>query len=264
MPRSVLAIAVVGVLSAGAAAAAPSGFDLDLYARILARHTVEVSDLARVRVDYRALRRDPDWPRLLASLAAADPGRLTSHDERLAFWANAYNVLAIAVVVEHDPPRSIRDVGSLLWPVWKRPAGVVGGEERTLDEIEHGIVRPLGDPRAHVAVVCASLSCPPLAREPWRAEQLDTQLDAALRGWLADPRKGLRLDRPRRTVYLSKIFDWFEEDFEAAGGALAFALPYLDEDDRRFVEARRDALNIEYLDYDWRLNGVAAAASQID
>ena len=104
--------------------------------------------------------------KLVASLAASDPSALRGRDEQLAFWSNAYNILAMDLVVEHAPEQSIKDIGSLFFPVWKKPAGKIGGKTYSLDEIEHGIVRPLGDPRAHVAVICASLSCPPLRREP--------------------------------------------------------------------------------------------------
>jgi len=240
-----------------AASPALAALDTPLYTALLERHTRAVDDLARVRVDYTGLRADPDWKRLVASLATADPAGFASRAERIAFWANAYNILAIDLVIAHYPVASIRDIGSLFRPVWKQPAGVVGGRSYSLDQIEHGIVRPLGDPRSHVAVVCASLSCPPLLREPWRADRLDAQLDAALRRWLADPRKGARIDRARSRVALSRIFDWFEEDFEPAGGALAFVAAYLPSDDAAWLRAQGSRVSVDYLDYDWRLNDLA-------
>jgi len=233
--------------------------DAVLYAEILERYTRDVPDLARTRVDYRALTASPDWKRLVQSLADSDPGRLRSRNEKLAFWANAYNILAIDLVVRHYPIDGIKDVGSLFSPVWKKPAGRIGERDYSLDEIEHGIVRPLGDPRGHVAVVCASLSCPPLPRVPWSAERLDDQLDDAMRRWLADPRKGLRIDRETRTVQMSRIFKWFDEDFEASGGALAFVAPYLDASDRAWLREQGTDARIDYFDYDWSLNDLARA-----
>ena len=106
-------------------------------------------------------------------------------------------------------------------------------------------------------MVCASLSCPPLLREPWRAPQLDAQLDAALRGWLADPRKGLRIDRARQTIQLSAIFDWFEEDFEARGGAVAFVTDYAPESHRAWLRTHGREASVHFLDYDWSLNALA-------
>ena len=246
----------LGLLLAGLAFAVPvPALDLDLYAEILQEHTRETGDLAGVRVDYRALRGDPRWPRLLASLEATQPERLAGKDEQLAFWANAYNVLAIDLVVKQAPEESIRDIGSFLRPVWKRPAGRIGDRSYSLDAIEHGIVRPLGDPRAHVAVICASLSCPPLRREPWRAEALDAQLDEQLRLWLAHPDKGLRLDREKRVLHLSRIFDWFEEDFEDAGGVNTFVARYAPTDVAAWLQANPD-VRVRHLDYDWRLNAL--------
>jgi Protein of unknown function, DUF547 len=239
-----------------AAAAPASGFDDALYAALLVRHTQRVDDLARVRVDYRAIARSEDWRRLVASLDAVDPGALRTREEKLAFWVDAYNILAIDLVATHYPVASIRDIGSLLRPVWKRPAGRVGGRSVTLDEIEHEIVRPLGDPRSHAVVICASTSCPALPREPLAAAHLDEQLDAAVRQWLADPGKGLRIDRSANTIHLSKIFDWFSKDFEKAGGVLAFAARYAPDADGEWLRAHGASARIEYFDYDWAVNAL--------
>jgi hypothetical protein len=258
--RSVLPIALAAT---ALLAAAPGGAELDepLYAELLQRHAREVADLARVRVDYAELRASSDWRRLVASLASADPARLDGRNERLAFWINAYNILAIDLVVKHYPVDSIKDIGSLFRPVWKKPAGQIGARSYSLDEIEHEIIRPIGDPRTHVAVVCASLSCPALLREPWRADRLDEQLDTALRRWLADPRKGARIERDRERIALSRIFDWFEGDFEASGGVLAFVGTYLPSADAQWLRTQGAGVEIEYLDYDWRLNDLARSAS---
>lgn len=252
MLRSLACALAVGSLVPQAAEA----LDLDLYAGLLEQHTREVNDLAGTRVDYAALGRSPEWRRLVASLAASDPGALEGESEKLAFWVNAYNILAIDLVATHWPVASIRDVGSFFSPVWKREAGRIGGRGYTLDAIEHGIVRPLGEPRAHAVVICASTSCPALPREPLVAERLDAQLDAAMRRWLASPGKGLWVDPAAGTVRLSKIFDWFAEDFAAAGGPLAFAARYAPPDARRWLEEHGDDARIVYLDYDWSVNAL--------
>jgi len=254
--RAPILLAAAALLSSPLPAGA---LDEALYAEILERHTRDVADLARTRVDYQALTASKDWRRLVQSLADSDPSRLRSRYEKLAFWANAYNILAIDLVVRHYPIDGIKDIGSLFTPVWKMPAGAVGVRSYSLDEIEHDIVRPLGDPRGHVAVVCASLSCPPLPRVPWSAARLDDQLDDAMRRWMADPRKGLRIERPTRTVHLSRIFKWFDEDFEASGGALAFVAPYLEAGDRAWLLGQRENVRIAYFDYDWSLNDLDRA-----
>lgn len=195
-------------------------------------------------VDYAALRADPDFARALAAIADFPPARLATPAERLAFHVNAYNLLALATVAGHWPVKGIRDIGSWLRPVWKRPAGVVGGRTLSLDELEHDILRRLGDPRIHFAIVCASVSCPDLRREPYTAARLDAQFDDQVGGFLANEAKGLRLEG--RRVRVSRIFDWFEEDFAAGGGVDAFIRRYRPLPDGVALEAD--------LDYDWSVN----------
>ena len=187
-PRPLIAAGLLLIVSSPM-----SAIDLDAWAKILERHTRSVSDIAGVRVDYGALKGSAEWRAVVASLSASAPAQLSDRNEKLAFWINAYNILAIDVVVKNHPVASIKDVGSFFTPVWKKPAGQIGGETVTLDRIEHEILRPMGEPRVHAAIVCASLSCPPLRREPYRADRLDEQLDDNVRTWLSDPRKGATL-----------------------------------------------------------------------
>jgi len=174
-----------------------------------------------------------------------------SRDARLAFWINAYNILAIDLVRRHYPIDSIRSIGGLFSPVWKERAGEIGGRAYTLHEVEHEILRPMGDPRIHAAIVCASLSCPPLRREPYRAATLDAQLEDNVRRWLADPRKGVLIDRSTKTLYLSRILDWFAMDF--GDGVLPFVTAHLPDEQASWIRAQR-GLRIRYLEYDWTLN----------
>lgn len=229
---------------------APMRFDRNLYAELLLRHTHTVADVAGTRVDYVALARDPAWRHLLDGLAAA--AEPTRREERLAFWIDAYNVLAMDVVARHYPIASIRDVGSLLRPVWKRDAGVAAGVVRTLDEIEHAILRPLGDPRIHMAIVCGSTSCPSLVREPYRPETLDAQLDAAARAFVANSDKGVRVEADALRV--SSIFKWFSGDFATSGGVLAFLRRHADAPLVAAIDGLGAAPRLVHFDYDWSLN----------
>ncbi len=239
--------------SAPATAAEP--LDEALYARILERHTVAVSDTAGTRVDYPALARSAEWRQLIRNLAQTDPQALGTRQERLAYWINVYNILAIDVVTRNQPLDSIKDVGSLFSPVWKREAGRIAGQPYTLHQVEHEILRPMGDPRIHVAIVCASTSCPSLRREPFTATRVDAQLDDSFRGFVANRTKGLAIDRGSESVRLSKIFDWFEEDFESRGGVLAVVRKYVSDADRAWLEAHPNP-RVGYFDYDWRVNAV--------
>ena len=259
--RRLLAILLLAA-SPPAPPSAARGIDAELWEAILARHTREVSDTAGVRVDYRGLADSPDWKRLVAGLADADPDGLEGRAERLAFWIDAYNILAIDLVVRHPGIESIRDIGSLLRPVWDREAGRIGGRARSLGAIEHEILRPMGEPRIHGAIVCASVSCPPLRREPFAAARLDAELDDQMRRWLASPEKGLRVDRESGTLHLSRVFDWFAEDFEAGGGVLAFVSRYAPAPERSWLTARAGDVRIRYLPYDWTLNALGPSDAQ--
>ncbi len=251
-------IATVVALAITLASPAARALDEGLYATILERHTVAVDDIASTRVDYRALRTSEPWEALLRTLRESHPSGLRSRNEKIAFWINAYNILAIDLVRRHYPIDSIRSIGSFFSPVWTKAAGEIGGRPYTLHEIEHEILRSMREPRMHAAIVCASLSCPPLRREPYTAAALDAQLEDNVRRWLADPRKGARIDRSARTLHLSPILKWFAADF--GENVLVFVAAYLPAEDSDWIRAQGRMLRIDYFDYDWRVNDAAASS----
>lgn len=240
----------------GSAQDGASAVDLGLYARLLATHTRETRSLAGTEVDYAALVRSADLDRLVAQLEASKPSRL-DRAGRLAFWINAYNILTLDLVRKNLPVASIKDLGSFFSPVWKRPLTTIEGRIVSLDAIEHAILRPMGEPRIHAAIVCASKSCPALRRAPFRPESLDADLAEAMRRFLASPEKGVAIDRAAGIVRISKIFDWFEADFAAQGGVRAVIAAHLPEPDARWLRGPGRDAELETFDYDWTLNGLA-------
>jgi hypothetical protein len=175
-----------------------------------------------------------------------------SREQKLAFWIDAYNAYTVRLILDHYPVSSIRSIGLLPGAAFRRAFIPLLGEELTLDEIENRL-RQMGEPRIHFAIVCASKSCPQLRTEAYRADVLDRQLDAAARGFLRDPARN-DWDAPSRTLKLSSIFKWFREDFERPAGSLqAYVARYLDLAIRIAVES--GPARIEFLDYDWSLNG---------
>ena len=170
----------------------------------------------------------------------------------MGFWINVYNILAVKVVLDHYPVKSVKDAGGVFKSVWKISAGIVANEERTLNDIEHEILRKMNEPRTHAAIVCASVSCPDLRKEAFAADRLDSQLDDQMRTFLQNPQKGTRIDSQGNRLYLSSIFNWFEEDFAKRGGVTSFIADYLSPDDRKTLETRKP--KIVYMDYDWGLN----------
>ncbi len=251
-PLAALCALVALLLVPGPARAQPAADPYVDYAAVLARY---VSDGA---VDYARLKADnpPEWRRFLAWLAAADPARMSLADQR-AFWINAYNARVIAGVVERYPIDSVRDVGFLggrihgFFGLHEHP---VAGHRRSLDDIEKGILlgNPLWDDRVHWALTCASRGCPDLRPEPYRGADLDMQLDFQARTYLNGPR-GSRLDRDSKTLYLTRIFDWYRADFVRAAGSIRdYAARYLTGLPSR--AARDSDYSIEWIEYDWALN----------
>ena len=157
---------------------------------------------------------------------------------------------------------SIRDIPG----VWSSKKFQVAGESKTLNNIEHDIIRPtFNEPRIHAALVCAAKSCPPLRNEPYTGESVETQLEDQTKKWVSNSETGFRINRQENKVYLSKIFDWFGEDWEAEFGvkdqfagndkqkaALNFISNYVSAEDQAYLKAGK--YQVSYLDYDWSLN----------
>jgi hypothetical protein len=245
------------------AASAHADFDYSGYSAFLKEYVKAgktIDGTAVNAVAYAAIARDRTdtstaYPALLAQLAAFDPDTLASREEKVAFWINAYNVAAIKLIVDNYPVDSIKAMKISLFSPWGKEVLTVGGRKYSLDTIEHKILLgTLQEPRAHFAVVCASVSCVDLAPEPYRAEGLDTRLDAAAKAFI-NSGKGIRIDRAGGSVYVSRIFDWGKGDFEKMGGVKKVILWYIENlDDRAYIKDGK--YRLKYLDYDWKLNDV--------
>ena len=203
-------------------------------------------------VDYAGLKsHEAEVDRYRKLLEQTDT-RTLAGNERLAFYINAYNINAIKIVLTGYPGiHSIKDRGSIFGSVWSRQVFTNGGKPLSLDEIENKIIRPgFHDPRVHFAVNCASKSCPPLRSEPYSGKLLDLQLDSAARAFLNNPRSNYLRGN---TLFVSKILDWYAGDFR--DGVLAFVMKYANPDLKKKLEDRAGRIEIEYLPYDWTLNG---------
>jgi hypothetical protein len=183
----------------------------------------------------------------LSNLGDARPKEMAD-DERKAFLINAYNAMAIAIVLEHYPVRSIRDIPAAFPSIRKR----IGGEMLALDDIENRL-REMRDARIHFAIVCASRSCPPLARKAYRAGTLSADLDAQGRAFAGDPSKNV-IDREHERLALSKIFDWNRKEFERDGGSLADYVAKFAPDAATGSWLKTFRRRPEFLEYDWTLN----------
>jgi len=141
------------------------------------------------------------------------------------------------------------------------------GEQRHLDDIEHGLIRRPGvydEPRIHCALVCASIGCPTLRNEAFVADRLDQQMEDSLARFLSD-RSRNRYDPDSGTLEVSRLFDWYEEDlsrgdhcFKSVGGLLAGYAHLLADRGPDWDRISREQAQSRYLDYDWGLNDLSA------
>ena len=254
------------LLSAPLSGAAQKSFDYSSYARVLQQY---VTPEGRVR--YAALKENPaDLKTFIAGLAASSPENrpelFLTRQAQMAYWINAYNAFVLDEVATTYPVESVRDIkfgfGFLFF---KRARFVAGGKLYSLDDIEHSILRRRYlDPRIHFALNCASRSCPPLRREPFLPEKLNTQLEQAAREFMAQQENvWMRGD----VLFLSAIFDWYRDDFVRATAAgsnggngtpsvVDYVVRYLPPEVAAQVEKRRP--RVEFYNYDWSLNDATA------
>jgi len=222
------------------AAAQPSGERLD---RALHRHVKGGA------VDYPAIAGDADFRAYFASLAA--PASLGSRTDKLVYYMNAYNGLAIQGILEGFSPSSF--FGRVRF--FKLKDWRLNGGETNLYDLERDLIIPLGEPRIHFSIVCASKSCPKLRSEAYTAGGLEAQMQENARTFINDPTRN-RFERERQVAYLSEIFKWYEGDFsKAAGSVQKYLARYVNDPEvARGLSAERYA--IEWIDYDWSLNGI--------
>jgi hypothetical protein len=224
-----------------------ASFSHELFDQVLQEHVDE-----KGRVNYTKLKANPKkLEAYLDLLAFANPEEL-SYNEQLTFWINTYNALVIKGVVNHYPTTSVRKV-KLFNGFFSRLKFQVANKMYTLNQIEHDIIRiEFVEPRVHFVLVCASSSCPPLWNRAFSAETIEERLETATFNFIRNPEQ-VRIDRPKRHVYVSKIFKWYDDDFtEGYDGVTDFLTDYLPPEDVEFLESTD--VKLRHLDYDWTLN----------
>jgi hypothetical protein len=221
-------------------------------------------------VDYKKLGSQSrgEFDAYLAALQAVPPEVLnaSSRNAQLAFWINAYNAFTVDLVLDHYPIDGIWNVT----PFWKRafggpfaidyiPLGSLAPKPTTdkisLDYIENEILRAhFKEPLIHFVIVCASVSCPALASEAYTGEALAQQLEASTRTFLATETKN-HYESATNTLAVSQIFKWFAEDLDPGGGAVGYFRKYGPAAEGAQLEEASSAPQIEFMEYDWSLNG---------
>ena len=238
---------------------------------LLKQHVVVAPDGNASAVRYAAVARDRKALRgYLDELSSVTAEEFAgwSKPQRLAFLINAYNAYTVELILTRYPKLdSIKDIGGWFGSPWKQRFFTLLGKERHLDEIEHEMIRAPGaydEPRIHVAVVCASIGCPMLRNTAFTADTIEAQLADAMRRFLADQSRN-RYDARNNALLVSKIFDWYGDDFALQGdrrnGLLklftahaAQLAPQAADREKLLAAIAADSVTIRHLDYDWRLN----------
>lgn len=194
-----------------------------------------------------------------------------SEQKQIAFWINAYNAITLQAIINHYPIKPGNVLNRSLYPensirqisgVWDKLETTVLGKPMTLNAIEHEVLRvDFKEPRLHVAIVCASIGCPPLRNEAFVAEKLEEQLVDQSKDFVNHP-QNLKIDTAKKTIYVSSILDWFGEDFEGSysldgrSGEESAILGYLHTyaSDEQKAALSDNTYSVDFQDYDWKLN----------
>jgi hypothetical protein len=235
------------------------------YSALLGRY-VDASghvDYGRWKATPRDVAELDEYLNLVANASPESrPGLFPAARDRLAYWMNAYNALVMRTILDRWPLESVNDVKSGLslfrgQGFFRNLRFQVGHTWLSLDDIEER-VRALDDPRMHFAMNCGSGGCPALDATAFAGEDLDRTLERKAHDFVNDPTH-VKVDPVAKKVVLSKIFDWFGDDFVKAKPGAKDVLDYItDYADpglaKQLSQARAAGYELEFADYDWSIN----------
>ena len=266
MSRCIGVLIFGSLMQASAVAVAAEAPTSALWTSLLQRHVTIVDGGPAARVDDAGMRHDQtvfdQYTRLLSRVTPAQFQAWTRPDQ-MAFLINAYNAFTIQLVLTRWPRlASIKDIGSLLSSPWKQDFFTLLGRRTDLDHVEALLrtTRGYDDPRIHFAPNCASIDCPMLRNEAYAGDRLDSPLDDATRRFPGDRMRN-RYDPNRDTLQVSKIFDWYADDFRvesyrSEAALMAAHAAQLSNDPQIQARIRAQSIDIAFLPYDWHLNAV--------
>ncbi|MEG9861338.1 MAG: DUF547 domain-containing protein [Parvularculales bacterium] len=228
--------------------------DHETWNRLLARYLAE-DEGGIARFDYGAVT-EADRHSLDEQISAWAELSISDYrrDQQLAYWINLYNALTVAVVLDHYPVASIKDIdispGLFASGPWDGEVVTVESKALTLNDIEHRILRPVWrDARIHYAVNCASVGCPNLASVSYTVKNIEVMLDEAARAYINHPR-GISVTGDE--INVSRIYSWYVDDFGGdAAGVLSHVRKYASP---ALFESLKGLDMIDGVHYDWALN----------
>lgn len=223
-------------------------------------HSLLVEFVGKATVDYKGLKsKEADLDAYLEKLSGLKLDTLTE-SEAMSLWINAYNACTLKLILSHYPVESIKDISTS--KRWKWEGWTIGGEKLSLDSMEHVKLRPMGDPRIHFAINCASFSCPALLAEAFTADKLEDQLTRVTKSFFEDEERGIVVKEVNsffggksKELYVSKIFSWFGVDFVQKSGSITnFIKVHVGDKYKEVLSELDDDSDLNYLDYNWDLN----------
>ena len=251
-----LTLLLSGLLLAALPAAAVNPPNYKLWADLLSKYYDPAKGM-----NYKALKANDKktLDELRRQMAQVDVVTLPRNDQ-LAYWINLYNISTVNVVVENYPVKSIRDISTDFIAhlnVFKKDYVLTRKGPMSLNDVENDKIRNhFMDPRIHFAINCAAKSCPPIRTEPYVGERVQEQLDNQARMFLNGPH-GVRLEKSggELVLHVTKIMDWFADDFEKwGGGRVHFISTFASPDKRQQIQAAGNQIDLKFDDYDWSLN----------
>ena len=239
--RMIVLLAALSLIWSGSQAAAPDYSEFD---------TVLLRNVRQGFVDYAGINADPAFARFLTSLDDTRPAELDGGTARRAFMINAYNAFAIRGILDGYTPSSWLARYTYL----KRRQYALMGQPVSLQELETRQLLPEADPRIHFAIVCASISCPRLSSRAYVPEKLEEQLDLAARTFINDSTRN-RYDVQQKIAFVSKIFDWYGEEFIKPAGSVQKYMSTYVSDPATAALLATDGFELRFIPWDWELNG---------
>ncbi|XP_039114130.1 uncharacterized protein LOC120249621 [Dioscorea cayenensis subsp. rotundata] len=226
-------------------------------------------------IDYNSIYGSEEfrrYKRIIEELHRVDLDNV-SREEKLAFFINLHNMMAIDVVLTWGYPVRALDRRRFLGDF----KYVVGGCAYSLSAIQNGILRgnqrppynltkpfgpkdrrsevalPYTEPLVHFALVCGSRSGPAL--RCYSPGNIDKELMEAARDFLRTG--GLIIDKEAKVASVSKILRWYSVDFgknemEMLKHAANYLEPSKTEELLELLVSNQ--LKVTYQPYDWGLN----------
>ncbi len=194
------------------------------------------------KVDYNGIVRDsPLLIKYFMTLSKNEPTETWSREEKLAYWINAYNAVAIKLIIENYPAKNLKEIDDH----WDQKILKIGTKKYSLDDIKYTILRKMNEPRIHFLINCATKSSPWLWNRAYTADNITKALDQRTIKFINNPKHNMIMQDEMK---ISKIFTWYKRDFTIKGRSLRDFI------NRYSIVKVTNKTKKSFLAYDWTLN----------